>query len=116
MIRKNIEVICEDFKNIENYEIANADTENMWVCHHRLELDEDGNVLYTKDELIKLGRYFKVPAEELIFMKESDHIQLHMNEQQRKKISEIQKNLWKKPKRKRMANQFVKWFWEGTKK
>lgn len=103
MIRKNIEVICEDFKNIENYEVANADTENMWVCHHRLELDEDGNVLYTKDELIKLGRYFKVPADELIFLKESDHIQLHMNEQQRKKISEIQKNLWKKPKRKRMA-------------
>ena len=82
MISKiNVKQYCKDFQNIENYELAIADTENMWHCHHRLEThDSDGNrrlVDITNAELISLNMYFDRPPEELIFMTQFNHLQLH---------------------------------------
>lgn len=95
MISKRISYICEDFENIENYEQAIADTENMWICHHRLELDEEGHRLNTMQQLKAKNMYYHRPSEELIFLTNSDHWKLHMNEEQKKRLSKHQKKLWK---------------------
>ena len=53
-------------QDIEGYTEA-INSEELYVVHHRLEKD------YTKKELEKMGRYYIVPAEELIWMKSSIH-------------------------------------------
>lgn len=86
MIRKNLERICKNYKDIENYNKAVADTKQLWICHHRREN------IYTKDELLEIGEYYHRPAEELIFVTVSYHKWLHYNvckgcEAYREKIS-----------------------------
>lgn len=67
----------DDIKLIENYEQAINDKENIWECHHRLEFTLDGEFAHTKEELNRLGMYWKRPYFELIFLKEKDHHNLH---------------------------------------
>lgn len=95
MISKRIRYICEDFENIENYEQAMADTDNMWICHHRLELDEEGHRLNTMQELKAKKMYYHRPSEELIFLTPDEHWKIHMNDEQKKRLSKHQKKLWK---------------------
>ena len=66
---------CEDISNIENYEIA-IKSPNKWVCHHRLEIKDNG-VRVGYKELIKMGLYYKRPAKELIFLSSIEHGRLH---------------------------------------
>ena len=62
---------CTEVEKIENYQLAIADNDNVWICHHRLE------EFYTRKELIQLGKYYDVPANELIFVKnEYEHRKL----------------------------------------
>lgn len=66
---------CEDISKIENYLDASLDTENIWHCHHRLELcDKKNNKM---PNLKKLGLYYNRPAKELIFLSPSNHLLLH---------------------------------------
>jgi hypothetical protein len=65
----------DDIRNIENYDIAVADTVECWVCHHRKEIQEDR--LISSAELQELGLYYHRPASELIFMRRGDHSRLH---------------------------------------
>ena len=75
-----VKLFCrDDISLIENYNEAVADTENVWVCHHRLELTLDGEFANSKADLIRYGMYFKRPYFELIFMKKSDHFSMHRN-------------------------------------
>lgn len=73
----------ESVEDIENYEEAISDTNKTWHCHHKLETEFSDetprpvNARLSKDELIALNVYFSRPASELIFLKQSDHIQLH---------------------------------------
>lgn len=60
------------YKEIENYDLAEADSFKGWICHHKL-----GEHCFTKDELIKFGLYDDVTPGELIFMKRQDHMKLH---------------------------------------
>lgn len=65
---------------IENYDKAIADTENIWHCHHRdeIRLLPSGMVaIRTKEYLIENGRYYDCPPNELIYLKPSEHIALH---------------------------------------
>ena len=112
---------CKDYENIENYEKAKADNFKGWNCHHRLEThNSDGErrtVIITAAELKALGMYWHRPADELIFMKESEHKSLHkkgennpmygkpswnkgkkMPEEYKNKLSEARKgkNIWTK--------------------
>ena len=68
MIVKHYWRYCDDFENIENYEVAKKDNFIGWDCHHRLEThNSDGErrlVDLTKKELIALGVYYHRPAEE----------------------------------------------------
>lgn len=78
MIAKNIRKICkDDVSKIENYEQAINDKENMWICHHRLELTLDGEFAHSADELDKLGMYYNRPYFELIFLTKTQHGELH---------------------------------------
>lgn len=65
---------CKDIPIlIENYEQAINDETQTWHCHHRLETDENK----TGQQLIAEGRYYNVPASELIFLTPSEHTSLH---------------------------------------
>lgn len=57
----------EDIANIENYDVAVSDKDNLWECHHRRES------IFTQKELKKLGEYYNRPAVELIFLPQSKH-------------------------------------------
>lgn len=66
---------CEDISLIENYEQAINDKENLWVPHHKLEI-QDGYV-NTVEELKMMNLYWKRPACELIWMEWHEHCDLH---------------------------------------
>ena len=80
-MKHKFEYFCKEYENIENYEKAKADNFKGWDCHHRLEThNSDGErrlVYITRDELKALDMYYNRPAEELIFMKNSEHQFLH---------------------------------------
>lgn len=61
---------------IENYEEA-VNSEERWECHHRLELDDDGNFLNSRDDLKRKGLYYNRPPEELIFLTKTYHRKIH---------------------------------------
>lgn len=76
---KNIKRMCDDYQSIENYDLAINDKQ-MWECHHRLEISEDGlHTIYSKNKLIELGLYWHRPSNELIFLSKHDHRTLHYN-------------------------------------
>ena len=68
---------CEDISLIENYDKAISDTENVWVIHHRFELDCPAYKASMKD-LKSFGLYWNRPASELIFLTRPEHQSLHM--------------------------------------
>ena len=79
MISKDISKLkkyCNDYTRIENYDKAISDKENMWHCHHRFEIGSNGEIISQKD-LIKQCLYYNRPAEELIFLTQSEHHKLH---------------------------------------
>lgn len=66
---------CEDIKNIENYNEA-ITSDLLYECHHRDEvkiLPSGIKVIRGKEEMIENGRYYHCPANELIFMTQSEH-------------------------------------------
>lgn len=65
---------CEDVSCIENYSEAMKDNLHGWDIHHKLETRGFG---YTWKELIMLGLYYDRPANELIFLKHDEHLNLH---------------------------------------
>ncbi len=95
----NVMAYCRDWTEIENYEKAITDKENMWVCHHRWETNDPERPC-TKAELIEAGHYYNVPAFDLIFLTKSEHAKIHklssfrgkhLSEEYKKSLSEAQK-------------------------
>lgn len=82
---------CEDISLIENYNEA-VNSEEEYDCHHRLEThDENGElreIFLTSKELVKMGKYYNVKADELIFMPRHEHLSMHS------------KNLWERKEHK----------------
>ena len=84
----------EDISKIENYDKAIADTTQTWVCHHRLEMQDEpfNSVEYLKSNNL----YYHRPAAELIFLTRAEHTKLHSSgrrhsEESCRKISEAKK-------------------------
>lgn len=76
--KRNAKRKCkDDISKIENYEQAINDKENIWICHHRLELTLDGEFAHTGEELDRMGMYYKRPYFELIFIPQKLHRKLH---------------------------------------
>ena len=69
--KKAREYCCEDIRLIRGYERAVNDTTQLYELHH-LE-----GVFYSVDEMKRLGKYFKQPAEALIFLTRSEHKKIH---------------------------------------
>lgn len=78
------EYCCEDISLIRGYERAVNDTTQVYDLHH-LE-----GVFYTKDEMKRLGKYYKQPAMALIFLTRSEHFKIHhaFNNQWAEKVAE----------------------------
>lgn len=78
MISDEVRKYCRKIYHhlIENYDEA-INSEEMYVCHHRKEITEDGRNAYSANDLIDLGEYFHRPPEELIFLTQSAHKSLH---------------------------------------
>lgn len=83
----------DDISLIENYDKAIADKTQTWHCHHRRE------TIYSRNDLIEIGEYYKRPAIELIFLTPKEHRKLHStgntyhknkkhSEESKKKMSE----------------------------
>lgn len=86
----NFEEYCKDYKNIENFYKAKTDNFVGWCCHHRKGAD------ISAEELQALGKYYDIPAEELIFMTRAEHSSLHQkgkpkSAEHKKKLSEAMK-------------------------
>ena len=89
-MKHNFEKFCKDYENIENYEKAKADNFKGWCCHHRKGVD------IPTEKLKALDMYYNRQAEELVFIKLSEHASLHQKgkpktEEHRKKLSETKK-------------------------
>ena len=91
----NAKKFCKDkISEIENYDKAISDPNQMWECHHRRE------TLVSKKELLENNEYFKRPASELIFLTKKEHRALHntlkfkgktLPEEHKQKMSEAHK-------------------------
>ena len=95
-MKHNFEKFCKEPEKIENYEKAKADNFIGWDCHHRLETWTSGGerrpVDISKAELKALNMYYNRPAEELIFLTDSEHSSLRkVSDSTRKKLSEAGK-------------------------
>ena len=82
----------EDLSKIKNYDLAIADTTQMWHCHHMTETWWN----CTAKDLIENECYYNRKACELIFLTKAEHTRLHMkgrtfSEESRKKMSESHK-------------------------
>ena len=89
-MKHRFERYCKDYENIENYEKALADNFVGWCCHHRKGVD------IPREELKASKMYYHIPAEELIFLTESEHDSLHkkgkpMSKEHKNKLSEAKK-------------------------
>lgn len=73
---KSVKRICKDYMNVENYTEAINDENNTWVLHHRREV-QDGFNIWSRNELIKIGQYYNVPANDVIFLRKDVHRRLH---------------------------------------
>ena len=77
--------IPEEWEQIENYQFAKKDNFDGWCIHHRLEThNSDGQrrlVNLSREELKALDMYYNRPANELIFLTNSEHTSLHRTKQ-----------------------------------
>lgn len=93
---KNVKKFCNgDISSIENYDKAITDMDNMWDCHHRLEVGKNGERISMRD-LISHGLYYHRPASELVFLTRQEHLRLHnkgkiLSEETKRKLSESRK-------------------------
>ena len=89
----------EDISKIENYDLAIADTTQVWDCHHMTETWWN----CTAKDLIENECYYNRKACELVFLTKAEHTRMHWKgkhhtEETRKKISEVHKgkpSFWK---------------------
>lgn len=56
---------CKNYTEIENYEEAISDNDNVWICHHKLE------AFLSSKELEDIGRYYDIQPRELVFCKDN---------------------------------------------
>ena len=102
----NVKKFCKDDLNlIENYDKAISDTTQVWDCHHRLEIELN----VSRQQLKDMGRYFNVPANELIFLTHSDHRRLHATGKQQSEVTREKRSIAMKGKPAPMKGKPAPW-------
>ena len=89
---ETVKRFCKEYRKIENYSQAMADTTQTWHCHHRHEIDW----ALPKEELITVGRYYDVHYSELIFLTPEEHKRLHRQGKRHTKESKAKMSAAKK--------------------
>lgn len=101
MVSNQLKRYCYEPELVENYDKAIADTEQMWVCHHRVETI----MCCGRDELISKGAYYDRPAHDIILLTRAEHRRVHnegrnnpmlgrhLSEETRKRLSLINKGV-----------------------
>lgn len=116
MISDEVRKYCRKIYHhlIENYEEA-VNSEEMYICHHRKEITEDGRNALTADELIDLGEYYHRPPEELIFLTKSAHKALHMaannkdngvTDEHKREVARLKSKRWREKHRDEINQKF----------
>lgn len=59
----------EDISKVQNCDKAMSDKTQTWDIHHKLEM------FMSRKELITIGRYYSIPARELVFLTRKEHWQ-----------------------------------------
>lgn len=85
-----VKAYCKDYQNIENFMEAYKDLSETWHCHHKLEIHDDYE--NSKEDLINMNLYYNRPASELIFLRASDHISLHLKGKKPKNLETLRIN------------------------
>ena len=93
---------------IENYKEAFNDPNEIWHCHHRLEIMPFSKKECSLKKLDEMGLYYKQPPEALIFLTPSDHNRLHMNARCQKMILSRQKKRTLSEETKRKISEALK--------
>lgn len=75
---KQVKLYCKEYWKIENYDEA-VNSDEVYECHHRLELTLNGEFAHNIKDLKRLNMYYNRPYFELIFLKSSEHARLHAN-------------------------------------
>lgn len=76
MISERVKRYCsEDITLIDNYWDAVNDTTQIWACHHKNEFFR--GIPVSRTLLKDIGLYYGCPANELIFLSQSEHMRLH---------------------------------------
>lgn len=95
----------EGFSQVEGYQAAINDKENMWHCHHRLETHYydtptgrwvERDDFLSEEDLRNIGKYDNVPAFELIFLPIKEHLLLHKSGKHNSMAGKITKGAWQK--------------------
>lgn len=96
MVGRNSKNFCsENINLIENYEKAINDPNEIWECHHRLEIELNKS----QQDLIKSNLYYNRPASELIFLSKKEHRHLHaINRSEEVKLKTANSNRHKRGK------------------
>lgn len=105
---------------VENYDKACSEDFEHWVLHHRRESEK------TAKELIDAGEYYYIDPKELIWLRESEHEEVHREinklpwrikkeEERRRKLSESQKKRfmeidWTPEMREKKSNTMKDWW------
>lgn len=108
---------CEDLSLIENYDKA-ISSDEMWDCHHRFEIQDDGT-RFNKEDLIRMGKYYNQKAKDLIFLSHSDHTKIHLTgtsfnkgrkhtEEWKQHMSEKMKERFKDPEQRKKISDKMK--------
>lgn len=106
MVNKKLRMLrryCrDDLNKIENYDAAINDPEQIWDCHHRLEIFWWWTT--SIETLKEQGLYYHRPASELIFLPRNEHTALH----------HLGKQIWKgrhhsKESKSKMSKAKIEW-------
>lgn len=73
---KQVKLYCKEYWKIENYDEA-INSDEVYECHHRLELTINGEYAHGIKDLKRLNMYYNRPYFELIFLKVGAHSKLH---------------------------------------
>ena len=106
-MKHNFERYCKDYENIENYDKAKAGNFLGWCCHHRKGAD------IPTEKLKALGMYYNRPAEELIFLTDEEHGQLH--QKGKKRSAETRRKMSGAKKDKKLSEEHKKKIGEANK-